>query len=117
MPGNFLGARRYYKYTTDTGEEFKYQTDANLGEAVAAIQDDTLPDLPRRFYPRYVLCEDDDGNKKKVICPGLGTAPYLADHTTVVTIEGVSFKTTGRVGEKRTFGRNPSAAGGGGGAG
>ena len=32
--GNTLGVRRYYKYTSDGGEEYKYLTDETLGGAM-----------------------------------------------------------------------------------
>lgn len=115
---NTLGPRRYYKYVMDTGDEYKYQTDEDLGTAVGAELNDTLPDLPRRFKPRFVWAEgDDDGDtvRKKLICPTTETEAYNSTASTTITIDGTSFKTTGRVGEKQTFGANPDDSGEGGG--
>lgn len=110
--GNTLGPRRYYRYTTDTGEVYKYLTDETLGTVVAGVLDDASPDLPRRFTPRYVLMQSAVGGvlyKKRVVCPLLTTPIYDADGSTTVTIDTQEFTTTGRVGEKRTFGSNPIA--------
>lgn len=113
MAGNLLGARKYYAYTLDDGtSQYKYLTDENLGEAVGAVENDALQDLPRRFEPRGVYAEDDDGNRKFVICPTVGNATYVATSSTTITIDGTAFKTTGRRGERQSFGRNPAGAGG-----
>lgn len=119
MAGNTLGARRYYAYTSDSGQQYKYLTDQNLGEAVGAVLNDTLPDLPRRFKPRGVRVEGDvDGDlvRKFLICPLTTSAPYAAQGSTTVSIDETDFKTTGRRGERATFGANPveEPAGGGG---
>lgn len=110
MPGNTLGARRYYKYTSDDGTDYKYLTDLNLGTAVEATLDDTLPGLPRRFKPRGVYVEAEiDGSfvRKFLTCPLSTTPAYAAASSTEVTIDEQAFKTTGRRGEKTTFGANP----------
>ena len=110
MPGNTLGARRYYAYTSDSGVQYKYLTDQNLGEAVNAVLNDTLPDFPRRFKPRLVYAEAEiEGSfvRKRVICPLVTTPAYAAQGSTVISIDEEDFKTTGRRGEKATFGANP----------
>lgn len=115
MAGNTLGERRYYRYVDDGGDEFKYLTDEDLGAAMNATLNDTLPDLPRRFKPRYVLAEaviDGQDVKKKIISPTVDNTAYAANARTTITIDGTAFRTTGRVGEKRTFGANPAAAAG-----
>lgn len=111
MPGNTLGARRYYAYTSDTGTQYKYLTDESLGEAVDAVLNDTLPDFPRRFKPRAVYVEaevDGDFVRKRVVCPLVTTPAYAAEGSTTIDIDDVEFKTTGRRGERKTFGSNPA---------
>ena len=110
MAGNLLGERRYYAYTSDTGVAYKYQTDEDLGTAIGATLNDTNPDFPKRFKPRGVYCKDTDGKSKFVICPTTTNSTYSADASTTLEIDGVDFKTTGRVGEKRSFGANPPEA-------
>lgn len=107
MAGNLLGVRRYYAYTSDTGEDYKYQTDEDLGTAIGATLNDTNPDFPKRFKPRGVYCKDADGNSKFIICPTTTNSTYAADASTTLTIDTVAFKTTGRRGEARSFGSNP----------
>lgn len=107
MPGNALGPRLYYAYTSDGGVAYKYLTDQDLGTAVGATLNDTNPDMPKRFKPRGVYVESSSGNRKFVICPLLTTTAYNSNASTSVTIDGVTFKTTGRKGEKQSFGSNP----------
>lgn len=112
MAGNTLGARRYYAYTSDTGTQYSYLTDQNLGEAMGAVENDTLPGFPRRFKPRGVYVEGDvegDFIRKFVICPLTTTAAYAATGSTQVTIDEATLKTTGRRGERQSFGSNPVA--------
>lgn len=106
MAGNLLGRRRYYSYTSDSGIDYKYQTDEDLGTAIGATLNDSNPDFPRRFSPRVVYCRDSAGNKKKVIVPTVGNSVYAADASTDITIDTVVFSTTGRSGEQMTFGTN-----------
>lgn len=110
MPGNTMGARRYYAYTSDAGQQYKYLTDQNLGEAVGAVLNDVLPDMPKRFRPRTVRVEgtvEGDTVRKYVICPLPTTPAYAAIASTTLTIEEAQFKTTGRRGERASFGANP----------
>lgn len=112
MAGNTIGVRRYYKYTSDLGTDYKYQTDADLGEAVGATLDDTLPNLPRRFKPRGVFVETViDGRKvrKFLICPTTDNEVYGADASQTVAVDGTNFFSTGRKGEMLSFGTNPAA--------
>lgn len=109
---NVLGARRYYKYTTDSGIDYKYQTDLDLGTAVGATLDDTLPNLPRRFKPRGAFVQaavDGRTVRKFLICPTADNEVYGADVSQVVAIDGTNFFTTGRKGEQLSFGQNPAA--------
>jgi hypothetical protein len=111
MPANMLGSRRYYRYTDDLGNQFKYLTDADLGEAVGAVLDDTLPDLPRRFRPRGVYMQGAVAGvrvRKFLICPTAGNEIYAANVSQPVAVDGATLFSTGRRGERVTFGQNPT---------
>lgn len=116
MAGNSLGPRRLYRYFTDNDEQGVYLTDEDLGVAVgatAAAGSDprvTLYGLTKR----YVLCENADGSlRKKVTIPTSTNDKFLNGGT--LTIDGVTFIITGRVGEKQTFGKGGAGGAGGGG--
>lgn len=109
--GNTLGVRRYYKYTSDSGVEYKYQTDETLGAAMGAELNDQLPYPPQRFKLRRVLMEATVAGqtvKKRVVAPLPTTPSYAAVNSTVVTIDGINYQTTGKVGESASLGRNPA---------
>lgn len=111
--GNLLGSRRYYAYTSDTGAQYKFQTDLDLGEAVGATLNDTLPNLPRRFKPRGTFVQgvvDGRRVRKFLICPTADNEVYSADVSQVVPVAGVNFFSTGRKGEQISFGQNPPSA-------
>lgn len=110
MAGNTLGIRRYFKYTSDTEEDYSILTDNDLGVAAGLTLDDTNPPPPRRFKPRVVYCEATIAGKKvrkALICNSDST--LFDDSAQTVTIDGTAFKTTGRRGEKFSFGGNPTA--------
>lgn len=112
--GNTLGERRYFKYTDDGGEEYRYQTDETLGTAMGAELNDSLPDLPKRFKTRKVhMVATIAGEEvaKSVTAPTSDNTAYAANGPSNVVIDTVTFRTTGRTGEKRTWGANPVAAG------
>lgn len=114
MAGNTLGERRYYLYTDDLGNNFKFQTDEDLGSAAGNTLNDTNPDLPRRFKPRgvYVEGEVDGETVRKFLIVGTRTnGVYASNASQTVTIDGASFKTTGRKGEATSFGANPTGGG------
>lgn len=109
--GNTLGVRRYYQYTTDGGENYKYLTDETLGGAMGATLNDTNPNLPKRFKPRVVYIQGTVAGqtvRKALIAPTVDNTTYAAEASTVVTIDGINFGTTGRRGEQFSFGRNPT---------
>lgn len=111
--GNTLGARRYYNYTDDTGAEFTVLTDETLGTAAGNTLDDTNPGLPRRFQPRGVYVEAEvEGVKvrKFLVCGTTENTLYSSNASQDVTIDGITFKTTGRKGESASFGSNPAGA-------
>lgn len=110
MAGNLLGDRYYYKYTDDLGNDYKFLTDEDLGDAGNNEKDDTLDDLPRRFKPRGVYAQNDDGNRKFIIVGDPDDEVFASNSSQTLTIDGQSFKTTGRRGEQVSFGRNRVAA-------
>lgn len=109
--GNTLGVRRYYKYTSDGGTEYKYLTDETLGTVMGAQLNDTLPTLPRRFKPRGVYVQGTVAGQKVrkfLISPLSDNTIYSAEGSVAVSIDGVNFGSTGRKGEQYSFGRNPA---------
>lgn len=109
--GNTLGVRRYYQYTDEGGNNYKVLTDQTLGDAMNGTLNDTNPDLPKRQYPRRVLAQALIGGvlvKKRLIAFTNDNTAYAADGSTNIVIDTVTFKTTGRVGERKTFGANPA---------
>lgn len=110
MAGNTLGVRRYYKYTTDKDIVHSYLTDKDLGDAVSGELDDTSPPFRKRFKPRGVYCEaviDGTKHRKFVVVPKTSNAVW-ADTSKDISIDGKTFKTTGRKGESMSFGANPA---------
>lgn len=114
MAGNTLGPRSVYKYTADSGTEYKYLTDDSLAQAAGAELNDSLPDLPPNFRPRIVHCQSADGIRKQLIIPDIENDIYSSDVPQNVTIDGKVFRTSGRRGERVTFRVNPPGQGNGG---
>lgn len=111
--GNTLGARRYYRYVDDIGNEYTVLTDETLGAAAGNTLDDTKPGLPRRFEPRGVYVEAEVGGQKVrkfLVCGARTNAIYASNASQNVEIDTITFKTTGRRGESASFGSNPAAA-------
>lgn len=118
MAGNTLGSRTLYRYFTDSGEQGVYLTDTDLGLAIGATP--AAGSDPRvtlyGLTKRYVLCENGDGSvRKRVVVPTADNTSFLAGGT--LTIDGMSFIITGRVGEKQTFGKGGAGGEGGSGGG
>lgn len=109
MAGNTLGARRYYAYTSDTGETYTVLTDKDLGDAAGLTESTANPTLPRRFKPRGVYAEAIIGGVKRrkfLICDA--TSILFEDTSQTFTIDTTQFRTTGRKGESFSFGSNPA---------
>lgn len=108
--GQFLGPRKNYVYTADNGStEYVLNLDETLGSITGCDleiytgQEGVSP-APKRFKPRIVYWESDDGKyRKRLTCGTTDATLYATNSSTNLTIDGVSGKTTGRVGEKLTF--------------
>lgn len=112
MPsGQTLGNRAYFAYTADDGSVYSLQLDETLGLAAGLTPDILAPNRPINFKPRYVLYEGVvDGKKvrKRLVCNSNFLA-YNTDQTATTVIDGVGYQSTGRVGEKLSYPRNPPA--------
>lgn len=110
MPaGQTLGVKRYFGYANDGGGSYSLLLDQTLGAAGGLTEDDSFPPPPRRFRPRGVYVEAVIGGavaRKYIVCEP-GAALYATDTSTDVTIDTIVFKSTGRRGERLTFGANP----------
>jgi hypothetical protein len=116
MAGNLLGARQKYVYKSDTGATYSWLTDTDLAvaglgaaDAAPAVFDPASPPanyvgrFPRGAEPRRVFVEDANGNRKALVAFD-PTANFYATATPVnVTIDTVTFTSTGRKGEKFSF--------------
>jgi hypothetical protein len=111
-----LGGREKYVYESDTGDTYSWLTDtdlavAGLGDADAAPEvfdpasppDDYRGRFPRGAQPRRVFVEDANGNRKALVAFSPDADLYATNTPTSVTIDTVSFTSTGRRGEKFTF--------------
>lgn len=117
--GNRLGPRSFFTYTTDNGEEFKVLQDESVANAVG--NDPAGTGLPRLATSgtipvtcRYVLLQGvtDESIKKKVIIGDPDNEIFNTLSASTVTINNVSFVTTGRVGERASWGASSQAVGG-----
>ena len=108
MAGNTLGARAYYKYSSDTDKDYTILTDETLGDAAGLVKDASNPPPPRRFRPRGVYIEATIAGKKvrKFLVVQSDSTLY-SDGSQDVLIDTVVFKTKGRRGERFSFGANP----------
>jgi len=106
----FTGTRSAYVYTNDDGTT---EYIIELNDLLASVTGTDLEDYtgqagafpkPDRFEPRCVYWESDDKvYRKKIVCGTTDSALYKPTTSQAVTVNGVSGKTTGRVGEKITF--------------
>lgn len=111
MSGNTLGERRSYRYTSDTGTAYCIVTDLDLGTAAGLTLSTEHPSLPRRFRPRVVFVEAIVGTKKVRKALVVNTnSDLFSDTAESVLIDGVTFTSTGRRGEKYSWVTNPPVA-------
>ena len=119
LSGNRLGPRQRYIYETDDlAIGYIITTDQDLavagtgtGAAAPEVYDPATPPAgltvcpaPRRFTPRQVFIQDPaSGARKSLICFSATADLYSASQPQSVTIDTLSFTTTGRKGEKLSF--------------
>lgn len=107
--GNVLGKRATFVYTTDGSEDVVFQQDRSVGLAVGNVlaTSSTRPTSVNGKYlrGRYLLLQgkDDPSLKKRVIVGKIDNSSFAAEGSTEITINGVVFVTTGKVGEAVTF--------------
>lgn len=113
MAGNTLGPRKKVKYTTDSGVDIRLSLDADkanlAGAGLSTAIVGTIP-KPTGFKPRGVYVTGNvaaDGDpvnyvRKFIVCAA-DSSLYASDQPQAVTIDGVSFVTTGRRGESQRF--------------
>jgi len=109
-----LGSRSYYTYTSDSGDDYNLLLDDTMatlpgtGLVLEAANSDSSPP-PRRFKPRGVFWESNTQglSSKFIVCGTVGSTLYSQNSSTSVTIDGEAGRTTGRKGEKVSYGGNP----------
>lgn len=107
--GNVLGKRATFTYTTDGNEEVVFQQDRSVGLAIGntLATASTRPTSVNGRYlrGRYVLVQGktDPSLKKRIICGTADNSAFAAEGSTELTINGVEYVTTGRVGEAVSF--------------
>lgn len=112
MPaGQTLGVKRYYRYDSDSPTSYSLLLDQTLGQAAGLVENDTLSPPPRRFRPRGVYVEASVGGApaRKLITCNRNSDLYATDRSQTIVIDGIQFKSTGRRGERLSFGANPAA--------
>lgn len=109
MPGNTLGTRKWFGYTSDTGETYSFLTDNDLGVAAGATPDVSSPNFPRRFKPRVLFVQATIAGKivsKSLIIPTADSSLFASSVSQSVTVDTTAFTSTGRRGESVSFPRN-----------
>lgn len=108
--GNILGKRGVFVYQNDSSVSYNISLDRSVSLAVgnALSEIATLPIIRasgrRPISPRYLLLQQKDAPtvKKKAIICDLVNSLFLSSAASEVTINGVVYVVTGRVGEKRS---------------
>lgn len=107
MAGNTLGPRKRVAYTSDSGAIYNLDTDANLADAsgLPAATPGTGSRKPSRFKPRCVFVDGSVGGVtvRKELVVNADSPLYDTDSSSTVTIDTVTFTTTGRRGETLSF--------------
>lgn len=114
MPdGQFTGPKADYIYVLDGGGRVKLKLDPQLVAANSGLvafdpgSPGALVAKPARFKPRGVHWQATegiyDGRRKFLICGTNAAALYTATTSTILAIDEVDGKTTGRRGEQITF--------------
>ena len=107
MAGNTLGPRRKVAYTSDTGDIWNITTDANIADASG------LPDATNGVGQRkptgaslrgvHAQATINGSLVRKFIPCNASATFYDTNNSSVVTIDGAQFTTTGRKGETYSF--------------
>ena len=106
MDGHTLGVRASALYIDDAGNSFSITTALAFIIATNDSVDATNPSLPKRFQPRGVWCQRKDGATvfRKFVPVGTpGNPIYSGNARQQIEIDGQTFVTTGRVGERVSF--------------
>lgn len=119
LNGNRLGPRKKYVYESDdVGRLYILTTDPDLaipGTGVGAGSPTeydpngpqpggTIGPAPKRFKPRRVHMTDAaTGAQKSIVVFNPSGGLYSASASSQVTIDGLSFRTTGRTGERLSY--------------
>jgi hypothetical protein len=116
MAGNLLGNRAKYVYKADDNKNYSVITDESLaaagtGAAAAAPSEFDAANPPANYGGRFprgatvrvVFVEDSAGNRKALTCFDPTSSLYQTNLAKEVEIDGTTFTSTGRRGEKMTF--------------
>lgn len=114
--GQFLGKKKVYLYTDESGAVYFLRLDSTLGDLpgtglIPAVAGNTGLPAPKRFQPRGVFWQgtlNGEIKRKFLICASTGVL-YQADSSQSLTIDGVAGVTTGRKGERLSYVRLPPA--------
>ena len=91
-------------------------TDDDLATAMNMTRNDSNRQLPRRYEPRGVWAEATVSGRKVrkfLIAPTNDNTAYASESTSNLTVDGTQYRTTGRRGEKVSYGVTPPNADGG----
>lgn len=108
--GNRLGPRGTYLYESDAGVTYNISLDDSVATAVGNTlsTNAAFPVLKatqrRPLSPRYILTQlvSDPSVTKRIIVGDATNALWTSSAASTVTINGVAYTVTGRVGEKRS---------------
>ena len=107
LTGNRLGSKIKVEYKAENGATYVLRVDPDLVISNSGLnpgQNGGPP--PKRWKPRGVYAQLEENGKiyRKFLIAGTVDATLYATNTPqVITIDGASFTTTGRRGEKQTF--------------
>ena len=108
--GNRLGPRGTYLYVSDSSVSYNVSLDDSVATAIGNTlsTNAAFPVLKatqrRPISPRYVLLQlqSDPAVSKRVIVGDVDNALWTSSAASTVTINGVAYTITGRVGERRS---------------
>jgi hypothetical protein len=109
--GQELGVRDKYTYTMDDGEKVRLVLDKTLGDVAdngltTSTTTDGAGNKPLNFTPRIVFIQRTTATgrtiRKQIVC-NADSDLYTKKTVSEVTVNGDSYQTTGRRGEKLSF--------------